>query len=192
MRADFCLVGCHMKSRSAVDTVAIHDCHGGYPQRRAGSCQVLGNGCAFEEAESGAGVKFGVHEGADSPRRRGGAEEHAEKFQRACIRSPVGNGKSTVTRGREIRELFEQSSSSFSSAFFSVSQRLRGEYNAFASHTHLPRTIRRGSSTGNRARHPRARYPIRRGTTRRMSTSLPRCAMGRRRPSLCREYSAPR
>ena len=51
-----------VKTRSAVDAIGVEEGHGRKIEPRADSCHILGQRRAFEEAESGAGVKFGVHQ----------------------------------------------------------------------------------------------------------------------------------
>ena len=46
----------HVKARRAVDAVAVEQAMAGMPRSRAGGHQIFGHGCAFEEAEGGAGV----------------------------------------------------------------------------------------------------------------------------------------
>ena len=49
-----------MKARGAVHAVGVKQRHGGQFELGADCGQLLGQGCAFEKAESGAGVKFDI------------------------------------------------------------------------------------------------------------------------------------
>jgi hypothetical protein len=60
---EFELLCGHVKARSTVDTVYVEQRHGGQVELGADCGQFLGQGCAFEKAESGAGVKFDVTSG---------------------------------------------------------------------------------------------------------------------------------
>ena len=51
-----------VEARGAVDAVGVEQCHGWHVMVLAHSDEFLGQGRAFEEAESGAGVKLDVHQ----------------------------------------------------------------------------------------------------------------------------------
>lgn len=51
-----------VKARGAIDAVGIEQRHGGHLEVLAYSDEFLGQGRAFEKAESGAGVEFDVHQ----------------------------------------------------------------------------------------------------------------------------------
>src|SRR6266851_1462816 len=63
-RTDVCLkpdlLCCQMKTRRAIEAVSVEQCHGWHVELGTDRCQFLGYGCAFEEAESRAGVKLDV------------------------------------------------------------------------------------------------------------------------------------
>ena len=51
---------CQVKARRAVDAIGIEHRHGGHVESVADSCQIFGQGRAFEEAERGAGMELDV------------------------------------------------------------------------------------------------------------------------------------
>ena len=60
---NFFALGGHVKTRGAVEAVAIEEGHGGDAAFFGGGDQGFGQGSAFKEAESGAGVEFDVGHG---------------------------------------------------------------------------------------------------------------------------------
>src|SRR6266568_4859115 len=50
----------------AVESVAIEQCHGGHIELGAARHQQLGQRCAFEKTEGGAGMEFDVHRAPQS------------------------------------------------------------------------------------------------------------------------------
>src|SRR5713226_5691659 len=61
MRLDPRFLGRHIKTRRAIDAVAVEQCHGRHVQVRACGDQVLGQSSAFEKAESRTGMEFNEH-----------------------------------------------------------------------------------------------------------------------------------
>lgn len=51
-----------VEARGAIDAIGVEQRHGGHLEVLAYSDEFLGQGRAFEEAESGSGVEFDVHQ----------------------------------------------------------------------------------------------------------------------------------
>jgi hypothetical protein len=60
MRLDLGFFRCHVKARSAVNTIAIEQRHSRHLQFSAARNQALGQGRTFKKTECGAGMKFDV------------------------------------------------------------------------------------------------------------------------------------
>ena len=71
---DFCFTRGQVEARRAVNTIGIEQRHGRNVELRADCGQFLGQGRAFEKAESRAGVKFDVGQ-IYSPQRHRGTEK---------------------------------------------------------------------------------------------------------------------
>ena len=61
MRLDFCFFRRHIKTRRAIDAVAVEQRHGWHTQLVAPGDQVLGQGGAFEKTKGRAGMEFDEH-----------------------------------------------------------------------------------------------------------------------------------
>src|SRR6266478_166567 len=70
MRLESRLFCREMKTRGAVYSISIEQCHPRHPQVRAHRDQFLRNRSPFEEAECGTGMEFDVHECPNCTSRR--------------------------------------------------------------------------------------------------------------------------
>src|SRR5271167_1223021 len=173
MRFNLCLLCSQVKARGAVHTVGVEQRHGGQTELSADCSHFLGQGRAFEKAESRAGMKLDVH------------------F--ACTCKSLATDQHGFTRIRTnpfVAFLLR--------IFLSVLIR-ENPWQTF-SHTFLPQTIRR---LANRERGGRKKLllrfaeqgPTHRGTRLRAPTSRRRSARGRlsraHRPGLLSSWRTP-
>ena len=60
VRLNLCFLRGQVEARRAVNAIGVEQRQGRHTELGAGCCQFLGQGCAFEKAESRAGMKFDV------------------------------------------------------------------------------------------------------------------------------------
>ena len=60
VRSNLCFLRGQVEARRAVNAIGVEQRHGRHTELGADCSQFLGQGCAFEKAESRAGMKFDV------------------------------------------------------------------------------------------------------------------------------------